>query len=833
MSNQNDINTFEKMNNMKNMLGNSFIEFLKPNIKKKENESVFKMLEMVKDKPEAYLELLAVAIFHQNFDIIKHMVENFKIVETDAPYMKASSFYNSILPDDSKDKINDSKDYMDIQVPFVIMSGIGGDIEIFKYLLRNKLISDKNQCEIIGLSKKYKNGFTSNIIGACAYYGKKELLDYLLRHYKNELNINITTIDKKVKNTKFSFTKEYNGCTPCLLAMLGPSSDSQTLEILKILKNFGANFEVSDSNKDNLLHLATKNKKIECAKYIVDELHLKNLVNEVNKDKYNPLSLAQHLNNDDFISYYSEKNKIDEKEIEENLKSLIEDSANRSAKQTKKSKKNKKKGKYNKNEKEDKKEEENNENQSIEVLRPQIIENNDDDKEEEKKEVEENKKEIKKEEENEEDGKEEIKEKGKKESSKKDNQKSKKSQKVENSEKTEKSEKSENIPKSEPVEIIGLTTKKSKKLKKFKASIKAKFHEGENNDESNKDKDKEKEENKENKKEEDIKEENKKEDIKEEEKEKNEPKKEEGEKKPEKSKKISKKEKRIDKNNEEIEKEKKRKEEEERKKREKEEEEEKERKRLAEEEERQRKELEEQKKREEEEKRRKREEKRKKEEEKRRKEEERRRLEEERKKKEEEERQRKEEEERKRREEEERRRLEEEERKRREEEERKRLEEEERKRREEEEEKEISNSDEENIDENSSEKDEENDMDNVEISKKDYDELNRNYLELEKKFEILEKEKKELTSCLTKLYLENKENSKILPTSNNEENINDLMYLANKEIEEKNHIINELEDKKAMLDLTNIQNFSNEKLKKYKEFYQKNLKIIDDALKKS
>ena len=78
MSNQNDINTFEKMNNMKNMLGNSFIEFLKPNIKKKENEIVFKMLEMVKDKPEAYLELLAIAIFHQNIDIIKHMIEILK-----------------------------------------------------------------------------------------------------------------------------------------------------------------------------------------------------------------------------------------------------------------------------------------------------------------------------------------------------------------------------------------------------------------------------------------------------------------------------------------------------------------------------------------------------------------------------------------------------------------------------------------------------------------------------------------------------------------------------------------------------------------------------------
>ena len=812
MSNQNDINTFEKMNNMKNMLGNSFIEFLKPNIKKKENESVFKMLEMVKDKPEAYLELLAVAIFHQNFDIIKHMVENFKIVETDAPYMKASSFYNSILPDDSKDKINDSKDYIDVHVPFVLMSGIGGDIEIFKYLLKNKLISDKNQCEVIGLSKKYKNSFSSNIIGACAYYGKKDLLDYLLRYYKNELNINIITTEKKAKNTKFSFAKEYSGCTPCLLAMIGTASDSQTLEILKILKNYGANFVVSDSNKDNLLHLATKNKKIKCAKYIVDELKLISLVNEVNKDKYNPLSLSQHLNNEDFISYFSEKenNKANEKEIEENIKFLIEDSANRSIKQSKKSKKNKKKGKYNKNEKEDKKDEENNEKQSIEVLRPQIIEDND--KEEEKKE-EGNKKEEK---ENKEDEKEyeseEIKEKEQKEASKKANQKGKKAQKV---------EKSENVPKAEPVEIIGLTTKKSKKLKKFKASLKAKFNEGENKEESNKDKDKEKEENKK----EDIKEEKEEK----EEKEVNEPNIEEGEKKSEKQKKISKKEKRIDKNNEEIEKEKKRKEEEERKKREEEEEERKKR----EEEERQKKEWEEQRKREEEERKREEEERKRRREEKRRKEEERKRKEEERQRREEEERQKREEEERQRREEEERKRLEEEERKRREEEERKRLEEEERKRREEEEEKEISNSDDENIDENSSEKEEENDMDNIEITKKDYEELNHNYLELEKKLETLEKEKKELTSCLTKLYLENKENSKIYPSSNNEENINDLMYLANKEIEEKNHIINELEEKKAMLDLTNIQNFSNEKLKKYKEFYQKNLKIIDDALKKA
>ena len=65
----------------------------------------------------------------------------------------------------------------------------------------------------------------------------------------------------------------------------------------------------------------------------------------------------------------------------------------------------------------------------------------------------------------------------------------------------------------------------------------------------------------------------------------------------------------------------------------------------------------------------------------------------------------------------------------------------------------------------------------------------------------------------------------------NEENINDLMYLANKELSNKNKIINDLENKLTMLDLTNIKHFSVEKLKKFKDFYTKNLQIVNDALK--
>ena len=313
-SNDINLNTYEKMNNMKNMFGNSIIEILKPNIKAHQNESVIKMLEIAKDKPETYMELLPVSIFHKNFEIIKYMVEKFMIRESDSPYMYALSFHNSIFPENSEYKItNEAKEnYIVIQSPFVIMSGIGGDIEIFKYLLKNKLISNKNEIGIVGLSKKFKNLFYNNIIGACCYYGQIEFLDFLLKNYK--FDINVSTTEKKSKSgTRVGFTKEYAGMTPAMLSIVGLNSDENTVKILKILNNYGCKMNGNDFNKDNILHLATKNKKILVAKYLIDELNLKSLIDENNKDGYTPLSLAQHLNNEIFINYFSEKEKIDKK----------------------------------------------------------------------------------------------------------------------------------------------------------------------------------------------------------------------------------------------------------------------------------------------------------------------------------------------------------------------------------------------------------------------------------------------------------------------------------------------------------------------------------------
>ena len=120
---------------------------------------------------------------------------------------------------------------------------------------------------------------------------------------------------------------------------------------------------------------------------------------------------------------------------------------------------------------------------------------------------------------------------------------------------------------------------------------------------------------------------------------------------------------------------------------------------------------------------------------------------------------------------------------------------------------------------------------NPKIIEKDFNDLNKKNMELERKITSLEKEKEELATCLKKLYFQNKSNSKIPISSNNEENINDLMFLANKELKNKDNIIHELEDKVSKYDLSNIKNFSKEKLKEYKDFYSKNLNIINEAMK--
>ena len=786
MSHPNDINlnTLEKMTSMKNMFGNSIIEILKPNIKSHQNESVIKMLEIAKDKPDNYMELLAVAIFHKNFEIIKYMVEKFNITENDSPFMSAISFYNSILPDNSEFKLNDSREnYNMIQCPFVIMSGIGGDVEIFKYLLKKKLISNLNETGIIALSKKLKNSVNSNIIGACCYYGKKELLEYLLKNHKFDLNL--VTTEKKSKLGKVGFSKEYLGLTLPMLAVVGNNNDEITVNILKILKNYNAKFKGCDHNKDNILHLATRNKKINTVKYIVDELNLKELMNETNKDGFTPFSLAQNLNNEIFINYYSNKEKKEEQPVDEIIKELINES------NIIKDKNNKKKKKKNKNQDEPSLLNSTEYEETLKEIKPSKTKNkkknyntyNDIEEEEDKEpKPKKNKKINDDDDDNYQVGVNSEKLKALLEPPKPKKKKEKKENKVEINN-DNKINKEKNEIKNEEKKIEVKEEQKEIKINKKPEELEEGFIIGLGS------------KNKKNKKLKKTKEEKEKE---------NELKKEEEE--------------RI--RLQQLEEEKRKKEEEERIQREKEIEEQK---RL---EELRKKEIEE--------------EEREKERIRKLKEEEEREKERIRKLKEEEEKEKERIRKLKLKEEELKLKQKQEEEKR--QNELRELQERQAKEKEKETEKKESSEEKEESEEEEDYSSEKNFLSENEdkkekekvtkyVSKEEYDNLSKKYIELDRRISCLEKEKEEMSTLLRNLFLQNKTNKQIPISANKEENINDLMTLANKELENKNNIIHNLEGKVSKLDLRNVKEFSNQQLKEYKDFYTKQLKVINDALK--
>ena len=336
----------DQFSNMKNMLNVSLIDILIPQIKSNQNENVIKMLDIVKDKPDAYLNLLSVAIFHKNLKIVELILDKYFTSDIEEPYINSHFLYNSILPENSKYKLTDTKNNYNEEIcPYAVMAGIGGDIEVFKCLYKKKLINNYNinYSGIIGLTKKYKNAFFSNIIGACAYYGNDKLLEYILTNYRAVLDININTTEKKAKNsTKFHFSKEFSDFTPAFLGVGGHSSDKKSLEILKILEEYRANFESKDFNENNIIHIATKEKKIMCLKFLVESLELKTIMNENNLNNETPYILAQQSKNKDIINFFDSYNTEDDNIIKQNLDELIkEDNKKKNNKLNKKQKKKK------------------------------------------------------------------------------------------------------------------------------------------------------------------------------------------------------------------------------------------------------------------------------------------------------------------------------------------------------------------------------------------------------------------------------------------------------------------------------------------------------------
>ena len=74
----------------------------------------------------------------------------------------------------------EKENYNNLEVPYIIIGAISGEINIFDLIVNNGALN-LNSTGHITLGKKQKNSVISNCIGACAYYGRKDLLNYILQ----------------------------------------------------------------------------------------------------------------------------------------------------------------------------------------------------------------------------------------------------------------------------------------------------------------------------------------------------------------------------------------------------------------------------------------------------------------------------------------------------------------------------------------------------------------------------------------------------------------------------------------------------------------------------
>jgi hypothetical protein len=267
------------------------------------------------------------------------MIEKFGIDVTNVPTINAAMFNSDAIIQENKfHKTSEIKEnYLNVECPLAIQAAIGGDIDIFKFLVdRGANILAVGH---IGLSRKIKNSIISNIIGAAAFYGRVNLLHFILEkmNHSRKLDVNIKCIEKKAKALKqFSMTKDFSDFTPAHLTISSEfNSQDDSIEIIKILMKYKADFNTIDFNKNNILHLAARFNKLRIVKFILEELgSFKHMLNELNKEGQTPVAIAQTLNHNDILNYL--ENSVSSKtNIDDELLELIEENSNKNKKKKK------------------------------------------------------------------------------------------------------------------------------------------------------------------------------------------------------------------------------------------------------------------------------------------------------------------------------------------------------------------------------------------------------------------------------------------------------------------------------------------------------------------
>lgn len=275
------------------------------------------------------------------------MIEKFNIDLHQSVSVNAALFNCEYLTDPtnkSQKVIENKENYLQVECPITILAAIGGDIDIYKYLLDRGVNSSGSAH--IGLSRKLKNSVISNVIGASAFYGRINLLHYILEKTRssNRLDINQKTIEKKSKTKQFSLQKEFADFTPIHLALVNDFiSEDDSIEVMKLLYRYKCDMNAVDWNKNNILHLAVKFNKKRIVKYIMEDFKFLDMNEVANKDGQTPVAIAKTIESNYLFNYLQGFSKSSEAvgDLEEELLELIESTGNKNKKKNKKDKKKK------------------------------------------------------------------------------------------------------------------------------------------------------------------------------------------------------------------------------------------------------------------------------------------------------------------------------------------------------------------------------------------------------------------------------------------------------------------------------------------------------------
>ena len=236
------------------------------------------------------------------------------------------------------------ENYLQVELPMIILAAIGGDIDIYKYLLDQGVNS--STLGHIGLSRKLKNSVISNVIGASAFYGRINLLHYILEKSANskKLEINQKTIEKKSKTKQFSLQKEFTDFTPLHLSFANDLiSEDDQIEVIKLLHRYKSELTSLDWNRNNILHLAVKFNKKRIVKFILEDLKLVDMNEVSNKEGQTAMAIAKSMEANEIFNYLQSFSKSSQtgNDLEEELLELIENTSNKKKKKNKKDKKKK------------------------------------------------------------------------------------------------------------------------------------------------------------------------------------------------------------------------------------------------------------------------------------------------------------------------------------------------------------------------------------------------------------------------------------------------------------------------------------------------------------